>query len=43
MKYGFEKEFNVELIRDNLTNYEKKLTDKFEEDYFSKKEWNHKR
>jgi len=43
MKHGFEKEFNVDLIKDNLTDYELELTDKFERQFFSTKEWNHKR
>jgi len=43
MKKGFEEEFNIDLIHDDLTDEEIKLTDDFEKNCFSLKEWNHKR
>ena len=43
MKRGFEEEFNVDLIPGDLTEEEDKLTDEFEKNCFSLKEWNHKR
>jgi len=43
MKMGFEKEFNVELVRGGLTNEEIELTKEFETQLFSTKKWNHKR
>ncbi len=43
MKKGFEEEFNVDLVEDDLTSEEKNLALDFEKNYFSKKEWNHKR
>ena len=43
MKTGFEEEFNVELVEDSLTEYELKLADKFEKDFFGSKDWNHRR
>ena len=43
MKKGFEEEFNVNLVLGKLTDEELKLTEKFEKELFSSKEWNHKR
>ena len=43
MKKGFENEFNIKLEPGKLTDYEKDLTDKFEKEYFSNPDWNHKR
>ena len=43
MKIGFEEEFNIKLNPGTLTDEEKDLTDKFEKEFFSTKEWNHRR
>lgn len=43
MKTGFEEEFNVELVEGSLTEYELKMADKFEKDFFGSKDWNHRR
>jgi lipoate-protein ligase A len=43
MKKGFEQEFNVELIDDDLTNKELEYANKFEKEIFSSKDWNHRR
>ncbi len=43
MKIGFEKEFDVELIEETLSEEEKELTSKFEKECFSLKDWNHRR
>ena len=43
MKKGFEKEFNVTLVEGELTPEEVELTDKYEKEFFSTQEWNHKR
>lgn len=43
MKTGFEEEFNVKLIEGSLTFEEKELTHKFEKEFFTTKEWNHRR
>ena len=43
LKIGFEKQFDVNLIKGNLTTEEIKLTEKFDKECFSSKEWNHKR
>ncbi len=43
MKNGFEEEFNVKLELGTLTKKEEDLVKKFEKEYFSNKEWNHKR
>jgi lipoate-protein ligase A len=43
MKKGFEQEFNVSLIKGNLTREEIILAKKFEKEYFLSKEWNHKK
>jgi lipoate-protein ligase A len=43
MKKGFEEEFNINLSKGYLTEEEKDLTDKFEKEFFSTKEWNHRR
>jgi lipoate-protein ligase A len=43
MKNGFEEEFNIKLVKGTLTEEEIKLTEKFKEEYFGSKEWNHKR
>jgi lipoate---protein ligase len=43
MKKGFEDEFNVELIKGELTDYELELSDKFDKERFASYDWNHKR
>jgi lipoate-protein ligase A len=43
MKKGFEKEFNINLFEGELTKKELELTKKFEEEYFSSYDWNHRR
>lgn len=43
MRIGFEEEFNINLNLGTLTNEEKELTNKFEKEFFSTKEWNHRR
>jgi len=43
MKLGFENEFDIELVKEKLTDEEIKLTEKFEKQIFSSKDWNHKR
>ena len=43
MKKGFEDEFEVNLVKGSLTEYEKKLADKFQREFFANKSWNHKR
>ena len=43
MKIGFEEEFNVTLNEGTLTKDEMELTDRFEKEYFSTREWNHRR
>jgi lipoate-protein ligase A len=43
MKKGFEEEFKVNLVEGSLTDYEEKLTDKFEKECFGNPDWNHKR
>jgi lipoate-protein ligase A len=43
MKIGFEEEFHVELIEGTLTKEEKILAVKFEKEFFSTKDWNHRR
>ena len=43
MKKGFEEEFNVKLVMGKLTEDEIELTKQFEMEFFSSKEWNHKR
>ena len=43
MKIGFEKEFDIDLIKGSLTNEEIKLSKKFEKECFSSMEWNHRR
>jgi lipoate-protein ligase A len=43
MKIGFEEEFDVELIDEELTVYEKELTEKYEKEFFYNKDWNHRR
>jgi len=43
MKIGFEEEFNIELVNDNLTKEEISLTKKFERECFSTTEWNYRR
>jgi lipoate-protein ligase A len=43
MRIGFEEEFNINLDFGSLTDEEKELTNKFEKEFFSTKEWNHKR
>jgi lipoate-protein ligase A len=43
MKKGFEEEFEINLVKDNLTSGEEILTKKFEREYFGSKEWNHRR
>jgi len=43
MKSGFEQEFNIEFEKGRLTEKELEDTKKFEKEYFSSKEWNHKK
>lgn len=43
MKIGFEEEFDVELNEGILTKEEIELTNKFEKEFFSTREWNHRR
>lgn len=43
MKNGFEEEFNIKLVEGKLTEEENQLTEKFERECFSTKEWNYKR
>jgi len=43
MKVGFEEEFNIELEEGSLTKQELEDTMRFEKEYFSTKEWNHKK
>ena len=43
MKKGFEEEFFVELSDGELTEDEKGLAKRFEQEIFSSKEWNHRR
>lgn len=43
MKLGFEEEFQVELIEDNLSTTERVLAKKFEKEYFSSVQWNRRR
>jgi len=43
MKKGFEKEFEIKLVKGTLTDEEEDLTNKFERECFSAKDWNHKR
>jgi len=43
MKKGFEEEFNIDLVEGNLTKEELEDTDRFEKEYFSSREWNHKK
>ncbi len=43
MKIGFEEEFNIELNNGTFTDEEIELTNKFEKDFFSTEEWNHRR
>jgi len=43
MKIGFEEEFDVELNEGTLTKEEIELTNKFEKEFFSTREWNHRR
>ena len=43
MKVGFEEEFNIELEEGSLTKQELEDTLRFEKEYFSTKEWNHKK
>jgi lipoate-protein ligase A len=43
MKIGFEEEFNVKLIKDELTEEETELAKQFKKECFGTKQWNHKR
>lgn len=43
MKLGFEEEFQVELLEDNLSTMERALAKKFEKEYFSSVQWNRRR
>jgi len=43
MKKGFEEEFNIELVEGSLTEKEIEDAEIFEKEYFSSKEWNHKK
>lgn len=43
MKKGFEDEFHITLIEGSLTDEETILAKRFEKEYFSSFEWNHRR
>ena len=43
IKSGFEKEFNIELVKGTFTEEEEELTKKFEKECFSTNNWNHRR
>lgn len=43
MKKGFEEEFGIELVKGVLTDYELKLTEKYEKEFFGAKDWNFKK
>jgi len=43
LKKGFEEEFDIKLIKGELTSREKNLADRFEKECFANKLWNHKR
>ncbi|RLF32419.1 MAG: lipoate--protein ligase family protein [Thermoplasmata archaeon] len=43
MKTGFEEEFNVELVDGGLTRTELEDSKRFEKNYFSSYEWNHRK
>ena len=43
MRTGFEEEFNVELVEGCLTETELMDSKRFEKDYFSSYEWNHRK
>lgn len=43
MKIGFEKEFNICLVKGNLTDKETYLAKKFEKECFLSKDWNNKK
>ena len=43
LKKGFEEEFDIKLVEDKLTEEEEELAKDFEENHFSKKEWNYLR
>jgi len=43
LKVGFEEEFNVDLVKGEVTEFEKNLAKSYESNRFSKKEWNFRR
>jgi len=43
MKKGFEEEFNIDLIKGELSKEEIENILRFEKEFFASKEWNHKR
>lgn len=43
LKSGFEEEFNIQLVKGEVTEFENKLAKSFESDIFSKEEWNYRR
>lgn len=43
MKKGFEENFGVELVKEELTQEEKDLADKIREETFSREDWNYMR
>lgn len=43
MKKGFEEEFNIDLVEGSLTKQELEDTNRFEKEYFSSRDWNHKK
>ena len=43
MQIGFEKEFGIELVEGKLIKGEIDLTKKYEKEFFSSKDWNHKK
>lgn len=43
VKKGFEEEFKIKLVKGELTKEEIELSDKFERECFSDKNWNHKK
>ena len=43
MKVGFEEEFDIKLVNGKLTVEELMLAERFEKEFFSSEEWNHRR
>ena len=43
LRYGFEEEFQIDLVKGQLTSEEQILADQFTEECFSQESWNHKR